>query len=639
MTDDQGSDPREQEAFLKAIDVANIPTLLMVLVHLTGDLKWLEPPYRPTQGRGLSDNDSGGLPEDIQAEVRSAAFDAIMTWRSGHPMALPEPSEDLLVRMLSVSMGEPVPEKYGAMIAAGLGLTGDAKPAAGVKLKPPKDFSAIVIGGGISGICAAVRLQEAGIPYTLIEKNETLGGTWYENRYPGAGVDTPNHIYSYSFAPHDWSRYFALRDEIHSYLEQVATDYGLRPQVRFRTSVEAAIYDEQAKCWDVNIRSGDGSRETLRANIVISAVGALNVPKTPPIKNLDSFNGPCFHTARWPEDLELEGKRVAVVGNGASAMQVVPAIADQVSRLTIFQRSKQWVAPFEKFQEKVPDAVRFLLKEVPLYQSWYRQRLSWTFNDRVHASLQKDPSWPHPDRSINPINDGHRKFFTRYVESELGQRQDLLPDVLPDYPPFGKRMLLDNGWYRTLTRDNVQLVTDHVAEVDGNRVIAANGEEHEADVLILATGFKAVNFLGSYEVRGRRGKSLRDTWDGDDARAYLGITVPEFPNLFMMLGPNTGLGHGGSIVALIEAQMRYIMTSLEAMLSRDATTIEVKPDVHDRYNEDVDQAHENMVFTHRGMDNWYRNSKGRVVTITPYRNDDYWHMTRRINPDDYEFFG
>lgn len=637
MTGIAGIDPQERQAFQEAIEVANIPTLLMVLVHMTGDLKWLEPPYLPTVGRGLSDNDSGGLPEDIQTEIRSTALEAILAWRAGRPLALPDPSEDLLVKMLSVSMGEPVPEKYGAMVAAGLGLTDDAKPAAGVKLEPREGFSAIVIGGGISGICAAIRLKEAGIPYTVIEKNETLGGTWFENRYPGAGVDTPNHIYSYSFAPHDWSRYFALRDEIHDYLEQVATDYNLRPNVRFRTHVEAATYDEQEKCWSVDIRSADGTRETLRANVVISAVGALNVPKMPSIRNLDSFNGPYFHTANWPDEVELEGKRVAIVGNGASAMQVVPAIADKVSQLTIFQRSKQWVAPFEKFQQKVPEPVRFLLREVPLYQAWYRQRLTWTFNDRVHASLQKDPTWPHPERAINPTNDGHRKFFTRYIQTELGERQDLLPHVLPDYPPFGKRMLLDNGWYRTLTRDNVHLVTDYVAEIDGNRVIAANGEEHEADVLILATGFKAVNFLASYEVRGRQGKLLHDTWDGDNARAYLGITVPEFPNFFMMLGPNTGLGHGGSIVALIEAQMRYIMTSLEAMHARGASAIEVRPEVHDRYNEKVDEAHEKMVFTHKGMDNWYRNSRGRVVTITPYRNDDYWHMTRRINPEDYIF--
>jgi len=639
MADNQRGDAQDQQAFHEAIDAANIPTLLMVLVHMTGDLGWLAPRYHPTQGRGLDDNDSGGLPEEIQREVREAAFDAIMAWRTGRPMALPKPSEELLVEMLSISMGEPVPEKYGAMIAAGLeiasasGTDRDSQDS----IRAPEGFNAIIIGGGISGICAAIRLQKAGIPYTIIEKNETLGGTWFENRYPGAGVDTPNHIYSYSFAPHDWSRYFALRDEIHDYLEQVATDYDLRPQVRFGTHVEAAGYDEQSKSWNVEVRSGNGARETLNANIVISAVGALNVPKTPPIKNLESFHGPCFHTARWPQDLDLGDKRVAVVGNGASAMQVVPAIADRVRHLTVFQRSKQWVAPFEKFQKKVPDSVRFLLREVPLYQAWYRQRLSWTFNDRVHASLQKDPSWPHPERSINSINDGHRKFFTRYIETELGERQDLLSDVLPDYPPFGKRMLLDNGWYRTLTRDNVTLVTDHVAEVDGNRVVAANGEQHEVDVLILATGFKAVNFLGSYTVSGRHGKSLHEAWDGDNARAYLGITVPEFPNFFMMLGPNTGLGHGGSIVALIEAQMGYIMSSLEQMFTKGASTIEVRKDVHDRYNQEVDQAHENMVFTHQGMDNWYRNSRGRVVTITPFRNDDYWHMARQADPQDYRF--
>jgi 4-hydroxyacetophenone monooxygenase len=276
---------------------------------------------------------------------------------------------------------------------------------------------------------------------------------------------------------------------------------------------------------------------------------------------------------------------------------------------------------------------------VPLYQAWYRQRLAWTFNDRIHPTLQVDPDWPHPERALNAVNDSHRRQFTDYIKAELGERQDLLDKVLPDYPPFGKRMLLDNGWYRTVARDNVTLVTERLVKVEGDRLTCSDGSTHQADVLILATGFKATAVLSSMRVIGRDGRALSEVWNGDDARAYLGTTVPGFPNMFTLLGPNVGLGHGGSIISNIENQMDYVMSALEQMFARGAAQIEVRQDVHDRYNAAVDAAHARMVWTHPGMDNWYRNSRGRVVAITPWRNDDFWRMTRRADLADFTLDG
>ena len=620
-------------AFADAVAIANVPTLLMVLVQLTGDLKWLDAPYQPERGRGLDDNDTGGLPPAIQDDIRAAALQAILDWRAGKPVALPEPSPDLLARMLTVSMAEDVPENYGENIAAGLGIGPHARQTA--RLSVPPGFRALIVGAGVSGICAAIRFQQAGIPFEIFEKDDAVGGTWYENNYPGCGVDTPNHLYSFSFARHDWAHYFALRDELYAYFKGVAESHGLMPHIRLNTRVEACVWDEAAREWALTIRGADGRTETRRGSIVISGVGVLNIPLMPEIKGLDSFPGPAFHTAHWPQGLDLTGKRVAVVGNGATAMQVVPAIADQVKSLTIFARSKQWAAPFPKFRARVPDPIRFLLREVPLYQAWYRQRLAWTFNDRIHPSLQKDPDWPHPDRALNAVNDSHRHHFTEYVKAELGDRQDLLAHVLPDFPPFGKRMLLDNGWFRTVARPHVTLMPERLAEVRGSTLIAADGSTHEADVLILATGFKATAILSSMDVQGRNGVHVSDAWDGDNARAYLGTTVTGFPNFFTLLGPNVGLGHGGSIISPIENQMDYVMSLLSQMFERGAEVIEVRKDVYDSYNEKVDAAHDRMVWTHTGMDNWYRNSRGRVVAITPWRNDDFWRMTRRADMADY----
>ncbi|MGV9674004.1 flavin-containing monooxygenase [Nocardia sp. NPDC003482] len=637
MTRDSSALGREAyDALVRdAVREANVPTLLMVLVHLTGDRRWLADPYRPTRGRGLDENDSGGLPESVQDEIRSAAAAAISRWHAGQPVALPEPDERLLTDMLSVSIGEPVPPEYGPMIAddlhAALGATTRARdvPAA------PPGFSAIVIGAGISGMLAAHRLREIGVDCTVLERGPRVGGTWWHNRYPGCGVDVPSHLYSFSTVDFDWPHYYASRDEIHAYLERVTTDWDIRDAIRFSTEVTAARWDEGARLWTVETVAADGTRAELRANIVISGVGAFGRPKLPDIPGLDRFAGQWCHTARWPEGLDLAGKRVGVIGNGASAMQVVPAIAETAQSLTVFQRSAHWVAPFEKFRAAVPESVRFLLREVPLYRSWYRQRLAWVLNDTLYESFQKDPDWPHPERSINAINDGHRRFFTRYLESQLAGRPDLIERVTPTYPPFGKRILLDNGWYRTLRRDDVELVTDSITEITADGIRVGSGRVVDLDVIVFATGFDVVNFLSSFELTGRSGRTLREVWGADDARAYLGTTVPDFPNLFALYGPNTQAGHGGSLIFYLECQMRYITSLLAKMFAAGATVAECRPEVNDAYNDAVDAAHERMIWSHPGFSTYYRNSRGRVVVANPWRVVDWWRLTKEADLSDY----
>jgi 4-hydroxyacetophenone monooxygenase len=595
----------------EAVRSANIPALIPTLAMYTGDERWLREPYAPARQRGLDDNHDGGLPPAIQDEIRAAAAEAI----AAGEVALPEPSHEQLVRMLSVAMGEEVPPEYGPMIASELGL-GDPAPAPG---RVPDGFRAIVIGAGISGLATSIKLAEAGIPHVVLERNATVGGTWMENHYPGAGVDTPSALYSFSFAPRDWTMYFALRDELQAYLEQLADDFGVRERIRFDTEVRSATYDEDAQEWVV--RTDD---DTLRANVLITCVGGFNKPKWPDL-DLSRFTGPVVHTARWPDDLSLAGKRVGVIGNGASAMQLVPAVCEEAERVVVFQRSPQWAAPFDQFHEQVPEGERWLMREVPLFRLWYRLRSGWTFNDKVHPALQKDPAWEHPERSVNRINDGHREFFTRYIHSKLGDRPDLVEKVLPDYPPFGKRILLDNGWYDALRRDDVELV-DGPVDLDA----------HELDVLVCATGFDVVRFLVPIEIRGRGGLDLHEFWGDEDARAYLGTVIPHFPNLFMVYGPNTQAGHGGSLIGSAEAQLHYLMGLIEQLVAHGGGAIEVREAVYEAYNRRVDAAHERMVWTHPRMETYYRNSHGRVVVTTPFRVVDYWHMTRSVDLGDYE---
>jgi 4-hydroxyacetophenone monooxygenase len=357
----------------------------------------------------------------------------------------------------------------------------------------------------------------------------------------------------------------------------------------------------------------------------------------PDLPGMGDFKGPSVHTARYPDaGLDLRGRKVVLIGNGASAMQVAPAIADEVASLAIVQRTPQWVAPFPKFKQPIPQPLQRLLEAVPLYRLWYRLRLSWAFNDKLYESLQKDPAWNGEGRSINAINDSHRKGLTAYMKAELGAADHLLPSLLPDYPPFGKRMLLDNGWFRTLARDNVRLVTSAVTRVLPDAVETSEGERLDADVLIWATGFDVINLLTPMKVRGTGGRDLHADWHGDDARAYLGTVVPGYPNLFCLYGPNTQFGHGGSLITILERQMHYVMSLLTQMFARRIAAVDVRPEVHDAYNEDVDRRHSRMVWTYPGVTGYYRNSKGRIIVNNPFRIIEFWRMTEMANLAEYQ---
>lgn len=616
-----------------AIGVANIPVLLMVLYHLTGDERWLAEPYAPTRARGLSDHDTGGLPEHVQAEIRDAAEHAVRKWAQGIPPAVGHPLPERLQQMLSVCVAEDVPADYATLMLVEMGFERESVPAIEVDPDSSPD-DVLIVGAGVSGMALAIQLDQAGIPYTIVEKNDDVGGTWLENRYPGAGVDTPSYLYSLSYFPQNWSTYFGKRDEVIGYLRQVADHFDLRARVRFNTEVQRAIWDDVVQRWRVQLQQPDGSSQEVVVRYLVTAVGLLSRPKVPALPGIHHFEGPLFHSACWPEGLDLAGKRVGIVGSGASAMQIVPAIAAQAGGVTIFQRSPQWVAPAENYFQPVPDAIHWLVSHVPYCHRWYRFRLAWLFNDRVWPSLQIDPEWPHPDRALNAVNDAYRAYFTANLRRELGDREDLVEKTLPTYPPYGKRILLDNGWYAALRRPNVELVTEAVAEITPTGLRTSSGDEHEVDVVVMCTGFDTQRLLHPMEIRGRDGRSIRDDWGDDDPHAYLGITTPGFPNLMFMYGPNTNPG-GGSFIFIAECQAHYIADLLSKAIGAKAGAVECRRDVHDEFNRQVDEQHGRMVWSHRGMETYYRNAAGRVVTNWPWRVVDYWARTRAANLDDF----
>lgn len=635
-------DPRRWRAALAQGDVR---VLLMVLVHLSGDTRWLEPPYRPARDARLISDPDAGLPPEVQQRIRdalAALIEADPSRLAGAPGPIHDPGDALIHRMMCVCLGENVPPEYAPLTREEMGLVPrdvewPSPPAADTLA----DQHVLIVGAGVFGLVLGIKLAKLGIPFTIVEKNDEVGGTWYENRYPGCGVDTPNHSYSLSFGPRPaWSRYFSPRDEIQQYVCRIADTFDLRRHIRLRTELTSARWDDAGQRWIAELTGPvapdrpDG-RRVLQARFLVSAIGQFNRPVMADIPGRDRFAGPLFHTARWPDGLELAGRRVAIIGTGASAMQIAPTIADRVAQLTLYQRSPQWVRPIPGYHDPIGEGAQWLLAHLPYYAAWFRFTMAWRYGDGLLPFLRKDPDWPHPARAMNRGNDRHRRDMEDFIRAELGDREDLIARCVPSYPPYGKRILLDNGWYRTLRRPHVELVTEAIAGIEPDGVRTEDGRLREADVVVFSTGFDYTSMASRLGIVGRDGLDLRTAWDGDNPTAHLGITVPGFPNFFCLLGPNTGLGHGGSAMFQAECQARYVTACLVAMQALGAGSLEVRREVHDAYVSRVDAEHRQMIWAHPGMRTYYRNRRGRVFSVMPWRLVDYWRMTHDPDLDEY----
>lgn len=620
------------------LETANIPSLLAALVHITGDLGILEGPIRPVP-QTLGD-EQGGISENEQEQVRAFALAAIASYRDrGSP--LPSPlGDNVILDIMSFLAAEPIPSEYVPLLLEEMRLSGrddrrlvwskstSAEAAAG--------FQVAIIGAGLSGILTAVRLAEAGVPFTIYEKNPDVGGTWFENVYPGCRVDNPSHFYSYSFAQKlDWTHSFSKQPDLLAYVRQIVARHGIRDQIRFSNEVTGLTFNDATGVWTIELRTSEGESST-KANVIVAATGQLNRPKPPAIEGIEDFAGDVLHTAFWDSEVDLKGKRIAVIGTGASAMQLVPEIAREAGQLTLFQRSPPWIYPTPAYQDEVPAGHKWLMQNVPYYANWYRFWLFWTLADGLLPAVTVDPNWGPSELAINEANNEARIALTQSIHEALADRPDLIAKCVPNYPVFGKRVLRDNGnWYKTLKRDNVELVTEPIARIVPDGIQLANGRVIAADVLVCATGFQASEFFGPMSIKGRGGLDLRHQWQGDP-RAYLGITIPGLPNFFCLYGPNVNIVHGGSMIFMSECGVRYITQSVKYMIENGLKSIEPKQEVHDAYNRRIDEANAQRAWGAPSVSSWYKNAKGRVTQSWPLRFADYWNWTKDINPDDYE---
>ncbi len=466
-------------------------TLAAVVTHLSGD---------PRAVPDLRD----------RAQIEELAARLLPLYLAGEKTAGP-PSDEVLQAAMNLAAGEKVPAEYGPMVREQMGI---GPTVASQPLNPPADFHVVIIGAGVTGVLAGLKLDQMGLPsFTILEKNPEPGGTWWQNSYPGCRVDTPSLLYSYSFAPdRGWPEHFSHQPDLLNYVKDIVTTHNFGDRLQCNTSVEAMTWNDENATWELDIRRHDGSADHIHANFVIGATGLLRISKLPQIDGVNDFAGPSFHSTHWNHDVKLAGKRVAVIGTGASANQIVPAIAPVTSEVLIYQRTPHWMLSHPQYGKALSGLERMLIDKIPTYLSWFRFRQFWQIGDPILPTLRVDPSWPYPERSVNAANDKLRSQLTEYVKMQLGNRPELIAKVLPSYPPYGKRMLLDNGWYQALLRDDVRLISEPIQRITADGVTTSAGHE-KVDVIVFATGFDTGRVLWPIQVTGRGGVNVREQLD------------------------------------------------------------------------------------------------------------------------------
>jgi cation diffusion facilitator CzcD-associated flavoprotein CzcO len=463
----------------------------------------------------------------------------------------------------------------------------------------PQQVKHLVVGAGFAGLCAAIRLQEDGeTDFVVIEKGAEVGGTWRDNTYPGAACDVPSQLYSFSFAPNpDWSMSYSPQPEIQAYLRRTAERSGTLDRFRFDTTVEAARWDAASQRWHVRTSGGDYTSSTL-----IVGAGGLSEPRLPDIDGINGFQGELFHSARWNHDVDLTGKRVAVIGTGASAIQIVPELQKTAGHLDVYQRTAPYVLP--RNDRAYGRLERLALRRVPGLQRLYRTAIYWGREGYVPGfTLQPKLAWPARKMALANLAKG-------VADPELRAR------LTPTFEIGCKRILISNSYYPAIASDNVELVTDPIAKVTGDAVVTADGVERPVDVLVVATGFYTTELPIAERITGRTGRTLADTWGEHGMAAYKGTTVPGFPNLFFLVGPNTGLGHS-SMVFIIEAQVDYVRDAIKTMNLHRYAAVEPRPDATRDWNDDLQRRMRRTVWNTGGCSSWYLDGSGRNTILWP----------------------
>jgi 4-hydroxyacetophenone monooxygenase len=614
----------------EAVGFADPMVLRGLLYQLTGDEAILETKLAPARV-GIFESFAVPDPDDV-ALLRQKASNLLKSYRDQGIEDIDIGPRDRLQRSLSLSAGVEIAEEELELWGEETGIDPWARGFEW-RTQPDPDrlqgFSVVVIGAGMGGLNAAVHLKRAGIPFTVLEKNPGVGGTWYENRYPGARVDTPSRTYSHIYGVRFPRPYpFCTAAANDEYLNWIADNFEVRERVRFDTEVQSLSWDANAGEWEI-IAHGPEGRRVLRATVVISCVGFLSRPSIPVFKGAGSFSGRIFHTARWPSDFDPAGKRVATIGSGCSGYQMVPELAKVASQTFLFQRTPSWVFDTEGYLSRYPPQAAWLDAKFPFYSNFARLRSSYNLF-RGFNLFALDPDFDDPC-AVSADNKRLRGERIEFLKSQFPERPDLVEKMTPANPPFSSRPVLVDSKDNVCTaimRGDVTLVSEPIVEFTPNGIRTADGVEHAVDAVVLATGFKANDFLGPMEVQGRDGRMIKDVWEKDGARAYLGTLVPGFPNFFMLYCPNTNPTGAGSLCQVEESITKFIVECLGHLIVGGRKAIDVTEDAYWRYNREVDRAEELKVYSDRRVNNYYKNEFGRSAGNSPFDGRLFWSWLR-----------
>lgn len=621
--------------FLRAaVSGANLNALRLALLQTTGDARFA------AMGVEQAPLNSGASSTTVlRTSDREAMIDLAVDYLGAgvSPPAVPERDETR--RLAEMFAGRPMTDDEFALSAEQLAFSSPIETYAqhreAVRAALPEGFHVLVIGAGFGGIAAAIYLDRLGIPFTIVERQAGIGGTWLANRYPDIRVDITNRFYQYTFEQgYPWKHLFAPGAEVRDYIEHVADKFGVADRLRSGVEVKRAVWSEERQAWDVDYVQG-GEAGTIRANAIVSAAGLFNRPLIPNIPGLDSFAGTSFHTTAWPEDLDVAGKRIVVIGTGSTGAQLVPRIAKTAGHVTVFQRSANWVQPAVDYHDRVPEGQQWLLENVPYYANWVCFGFHWHSTQDLPGYQEVDPEW-RARGGINARNAKLREHLVASIRERLGGDEELLAKCIPDHAPWTRRMVKDNGWYEALRRPNVELVAQGVDRIEPDAVIAADGSRHPADIIVLSTGFVTEDYLWPVDYVGRGGEPISEAWRADGARAYLGLTMPGFPNLFMLYGPNSQ-PRSGSMPKWLEVWGRYAAKGIATMIERGATSVEVSRDKFDAYNADIDAAARSLIWESAGKSSYYINRFGRTSVNMPWRAERYYRHVGSFDPADYRF--
>lgn len=622
----------------RAVECADTNALRMALYQATRDPELAA--ITPTREFGPV-SDVVTFTETDAALIRSKAVDYLLT--APDESSLPIPDKDEIIELLEMAEARELGPDDLIMrhhIPAFSDMPFQAQWSD--QKTVPAGYHVAIVGAGFAGVAMGVQLAQLGIPFTIYERRDEVGGVWSINTYPDVRVDTLSFTYEYAFEKkYPWTEYFARQSDVRGYIDHVARKYGVYERISFGRDVRAAHYDEMTHRWTLTVH-GEDTVDDVEANVVVAASGVFATPRELAVDGVSEFTGQIVHTAEWSDDVDYTGKNVAIIGNGSTGVQLLSKVAESASSVTVYQRTPQWISPRANYGVPISDELQWLIREMPFYWNWNKYVAGLSTID-LRNVLQPDEEWIAAGGDVSERNDMLRGILTQYISSQVGGRQDLIDQLVPDYPPMTRRPVVDNNWYGSLTRENVELVSTPIDRMTDAAIVTADGEARDVDLVIAAVGFQTEKYIWPTQYHGVGGVTLEDVWTAQGAQAHLGMTVPGFPNMFMLYGPNSQpVASGSGLPVWFEIWSGYIAQCIVGMLESDSSSMEIRREAFSDYNDRLHEEAKTLIYlapSSAMKKNYYVNEFGRLQMNAPWSGEKFYEMCARPDEAHFEFTG